>query len=209
MNDRIILKRKIFLIKIKYFLSFLLLLIMIIIIYFSKKKEKFKLNDNNFCETQLDPFYAFTKILSSDKLFLCKSENSEHFCYKNKFSFFALRKGVVCIMKNFFINPSNWKEDGYIYNGPINKKTKGSPLIRSGFFNMKCNYRNNINDFSGIYKKYFNSWNYYKHNNDIINYNKDLIKELSPGKTVFILSRNQDSPNLFHGGSEFISAFTL
>lgn len=113
------------------------------------------------------------------------------------------------MMKNFYINALNWKEDGYIYNGPINKKTRGNPLIRKGFFNMKCNIRNNIINFNGIYNNYFKSWKYYKHNKDIINNHKDLIKELSPGKTVFILNRNQDSPNLFHGGSEFISAFSL
>ena len=112
-------------------------------------------------------------------------------------------------MKNFYINPLYWKEDGYIYNGPVNKKTKGRPLIKKGFFNMKCKIRNNIIDFNQIYKKYFKSWKYFKNNKDIINNHKDLIKELSPGKTVFIINRNQDSPNLFHGGSEFISAFSL
>jgi len=74
---------------------------------------------------------------------------------------------------------------------------------------MKCKIRNNIIDFNQIYKNYFKSWKYFKNNKDIINNHKDLIKELSPGKTVFILNRNLDSPNLFHGGSEFISAFSL
>ena len=40
------------------------------------------------------------------------------------------------MMKNFFLNFSNWKEDGYIYNGPVNKKTRGQALISKGFFKM-------------------------------------------------------------------------
>ena len=74
---------------------------------------------------------------------------------------------------------------------------------------MKCTIRNNISNYNRIYNNYFKSWKYYKHNKELINQHENLKKELSPGKTVFILSRNQDSPNLFHGGSEFISAFSL
>ena len=35
------------------------------------------------------------------------------------------------------------------------------------------------------------------------------IPELASGKTIFFLSRNQDSPNLFHGISEFINAISI
>ena len=35
------------------------------------------------------------------------------------------------------------------------------------------------------------------------------MEELAPGKIVFFFSRNQDSPNIFHGGSEFINALSL
>ena len=35
------------------------------------------------------------------------------------------------------------------------------------------------------------------------------IEELAPGKVVFLLSRNQDDPNLFHGGSEVINAVSM
>ena len=111
------------------------------------------------------------------------------------------------MMKNLYINISNWKEDGYIYNGPVNTRTRGVPLINNGFFNMKCKKINNISDYHSIYKRYFQSWKYYNDYN-ILNYDYD-IKELAPGKTVFIFSRNQDSPNLLIGGAEIINAFSL
>jgi len=44
-----------------------------------------------------------------------------------------------------------------------------------------------------MYISYLNSWNYI--NNDI---NLKNETELFPNKTIFIISRNQDSPNLFH-----------
>ena len=112
------------------------------------------------------------------------------------------------MMKNFYINISNWKEDGYVYNGPVNKKTKGVPLINNGFFNMICKVKNNISYFSSIYKSYFQSWKYYLEQDNPFNQEKN-IEELAPGKTIFILSRNKDSPNLLIGGAEIINALTL
>ena len=35
------------------------------------------------------------------------------------------------------------------------------------------------------------------------------MEELAPGKTVLLLSRSQDSPNLFHGNSEFINVISM
>ena len=154
--------------------------------------------------TKLDPFYAFKRRLNSSPLILCKSEDSEHICYKNDLSYFFVKEGIICKMKNFIINPLYWKKDGYIYKGPVNLKTSGKPLISKGFFNMKCRIRNKIQyNNSNIYFNYLNSWNYNLNNNDIIK------EELFPGKTLFLISRNQDSPNLFHGGSEFINAYSL
>ena len=68
---------------------------------------------------------------------------------------------------------------------------------------MKCDKKNELNtDDMDLYKIYFNSWNY--------SYTKvEEIEELAPGKTIFFLSRNQDSPNLFHGSSELINAISL
>ena len=159
---------------------------------------------NKNCKTILDPIYSFKIRLQSEPRVLCKSENSFHICYKNNLSYYWEKNGLLCIMKNFIINPSFWKEDGFIFNGPINRKTRGTPLISKGFFNIKCNKKNKIKNYNKIYNTYLNSWNYIK--KDIINKSE---RELSPNKTVFIISRNQDSPNLFHGGSEFINAFAI
>jgi hypothetical protein len=57
-----------------------------------------------------------------------------------------------------------------------------------------------INDVFDNYYRYLESWNYDYDNNH------EEMEELAPGKTIFFMSRNQDSPNLFHGGSEFINA---
>ena len=65
--------------------------------------------------------------------------------------------------------------------------------------------RNKMDNYNKMYMSYLNSWNYI--NNDDINFK--IEKELFPNKTIFIISRNQDSPNLFHGGSEFINAFAI
>ena len=40
-------------------------------------------------------------------------------------------------------------------------------------------------------------------------YKNNEFEELAPGKIIFFVSRNQDSPNLYHGGSEFINALSL
>jgi hypothetical protein len=50
-----------------------------------------------------------------------------------------------------------------------------------------------------------NSWNYeYDSKNE-----QEKLEELAPGKTVFLISRNQDSPNLFHGNSEIINVLSM
>jgi hypothetical protein len=58
--------------------------------------------------------------------------------------------------------------------------------------------------FNKIYNCYFNSWNY----NYTIN-KGEKIENLAPNKTVLFLSRNQDSPNLFHGNSEIINVISM
>jgi hypothetical protein len=168
-----------------------------------------KIYNNNISCKSLDPFTVEKKILNSKQILLCKSELTEHICFKNNYSFFEYKNGVICMMKNFFLNFSNWKQDGYIYdyNGPVNMKTKGQALISYGFFKMHCNIKGNISNFNPIYNKYFNSWEYILNNqskNEIYNQT-----ELCPGKVLFILNRNQDSPNLLIGGAGFINAFSL
>ena len=95
-----------------------------------------KIFKNNISYKSWDPFTTEKKILNSKPMVLNKSELAEHICFKNNFSFFAEKKGVICIMKNFFLIFSNWKQDGYIYIGPVNKKTRGQTLISKGFFKI-------------------------------------------------------------------------
>ena len=70
---------------------------------------------------------------------------------------------------------------------------------------MKCKNPSFLEGYNNMYKPYFNGWDY----NFTDNINNKKYEELAPGKTVFFLSRNQDSPNLYHGGSEFINALSL
>ena len=42
-----------------------------------------------------------------------------------------------------------------------------------------------------------------------MNENIHKYEEFAPGKIVFFISRNQDSPNLFHGSSEIINALSI
>ena len=164
------------------------------------------INNNRFCK-KLDPITTEKKILNSKPIVLCKSELTQHICFKNTFSFFVYENGVICMMKNFFLNFSNWKQDGYIYNGPVNNKTKGQALISYGFFKMQCNIKGNISNYNPIYDKYFNSWEYILNSHS----KNEIYKktELCPGKILFILNRNEDSPNLLIGGAGFINAFSL
>ncbi len=54
-----------------------------------------------------------------------------------------------------------------------------------------------------MYKNYFKSLDYDEKKM------KNELEELAPGKIIFLISRNQDSPNLFHGFSEFINALSI
>ena len=192
---------------IKLFILFIFISIKFYSLYLKNIINNFfvKNNEKQICESILDPIFSFNIRLKSEPYYLCKSPNSYHICYKNNLTYYWEKDGLLCIMKNLIINPSFWKEDGFIYNGPVNKKTRGTPLISKGFFNIKCNMRNKMDNYNKMYMSYLNSWNYI--NNDDINFK--IEKELFPNKTIFIISRNQDSPNLFHGGSEFINAFAI
>ena len=203
-------KTNFFLVKIinknKLIIKILFIIIITLFIFLKNFKKQIKIIFNNNLCKELDPLNTYSHILNSKPIKLCEDKLSQHICYKNNFSFFQYKKGVICMMKNIYINLSNWKEDGYIYNGPVNAITRGLPLIKNGFFNMKCKKKNNISDYHSVYNRYFQSWKYYDHN--LLNCSYD-IKELAPGKTVFIFSRNQDSPNLLIGGAELINAFSL
>ena len=138
---------------------------------------------------------------------ICKSESSEHICYRSSNydyynKLYRFPYGVVCKMKNFIIDPSKSLKSNLIYKGPIDKINRGSAVLYKGFFKMQCQNKNKFNQFSKLYKNYFDSWNYEDKDDKIFN----ELEELAPGKTIFLISRNQDSPNLFHGISELINA---
>ena len=158
----------------------------------------------------LDPINIFEERSKNGPITICKNENknSEHACYFNKninyYQYFYHKNGVICKMKNIIIDPSKSQKTGIIYKGPVDNGNGGWPILSNGFFNMKCN--NNpelLKDIDSLYDRYFNSWNY-EYNNE-----NEKIEELSPGKIILFISRNQDSPNLFHGGSEIINVISL
>ena len=163
-------------------------------------------DENRFCKSY-DPFFMTEQRFKNKIIEVCKSEYSNHMCYKNDIKTFVAKNGVICTMSNVIIDPSKWRSDGYSYVlGPENNITRGCPLLSKGFFNMKCDNKENISNYTDIYETYFSSWNYdpsYDKKN-IAN-----IKELAPGKTVFFISRNQDSPNLYFGSSGVLSAIAM
>ena len=163
---------------------------------------KVPVDENKECKN-LDPMKLFEDRMNKKNM-LCKSRNSIHICYLNKNNYFSIKDGVICKMKDFILDPLKWKDDGYIYKGPVNNKTRGCPLIDKGFFNMQCNVLKEFKGYNFFYNKYFEAWNYYNKNN----FSKNE-EELAPGKTILFISRNQDSPNMFWGGSAFIDCLSL
>ena len=171
----------------------------------SMNKIEKRPNNNSYCDN-LDPIYMFNLRLQNDPYKICETETSHHICYMNNKGYhndiFYYPNGVICKMKNFVLDPSKSKQSDIIYKGPVDKKTFGCPILSKGFFNMKCKNKNKIEGYSSLYDNYFNSWNY--------DYESDEeLEELAPGKTIFFLSRNQDSPNIFHGGSELMNAISM
>ena len=158
--------------------------------------------ENNPKCTDLDPINIFKQILKKGIMKICKNKSSKHVCYKNKNTLFREKNGVVCKMENFVLDPNKWNYSGFIYKGPVDHENKGCPLISKGFFNMNCKDKK-INEINKLYNRYFESWNY--EYDDIM----EIEEELAPGKTIFFISRNQDSPNLYHGGSELINAISI
>ena len=154
------------------------------------------------CE-EFDPINIFNKRLQVKPTTICQNGKSNHICYKDGNEIFVAKNGVICKMENIILDPSKWKDGGFIYKGPVDEKSRGCPILSEGFFNIKCETYKQYSGYDFIYDNYFNGWNY-KYNNT-----NEELEELAPGKTVFFLSRNQDSPNLYHGGSEFVNAVSL
>ena len=107
-------------------------------------------------------------------------------------------------MENIVLDPSKSNHTNIIYKGPVDEVNQGCPLLSKGFLNMKCKNKRDLENYNNIYKSYFQSWNY-TYDND----NNEKLEELAPGKTILFISRNQDSPNLFHGSSELINAISI
>ena len=170
------------------------------------ENETEKEDDKNCYE--LDPIFLFEKRIKNKSTTICKNGNSEHVCYfnsrKNYNDSFSHNNGVICTMKNVILDPSKSQQSGYTYDEePSDFENMGFPILSKGFFNMKCNNPEYLNDVNRHYINYFNSWNYEYENG------KEKSEQLSPGKTIFFISRNQDSPNIFHGNSEIINIISI
>ena len=154
---------------------------------------------------ELEPMHLFELRLNNTPIKLCdnKYSNQNHICYKDSYKDYIYHKnGVSCIMKNIIIDPTKSSHTNIIYKGPVDPIHRGFPILSYGFFNMDCKSKGDITEYDNLYASYFNSWNY--------NYNqKEEITELAPGKVIFFLSRNQDSPNIYHGSSELINAIAM
>ena len=173
-----------------------------------KNIESYEIKHNKMECNALDPINIFKKRLTSTSTILCSNDDSNHICFKDGNDLFVARNGASCEFKNVIIDPSKWRADNNIYKGPMDPNNRGCPLLSEGFFNIQCKSgeKYNYSGYDFIYNNYFNGWNYeYK------NYEKEKeqLEELAPGKTVFLISRNQDSPNLYHGGSEFVNALAI
>ena len=176
-------------------------------IYKKLIENNFFRNDNMNCDL-LDPIFLMAERFKKEPATICKSQESYHICYHNSkgnnYNQIArVKNGVICQSNNFIIDPFKSKQTEYIYKGPIDKKNRGSPILLKGFFNMKCKIYRKFLGYDQIYHNYFMSWNYDYENRE------ENIKELAPGKTILFISRNQDSPNLFHGTSDIINTLSI
>ena len=110
----------------------------------------------------LDPIYMMGARLKEPPLNICKNGESEHICYKsshydNYNKLYRKPYGVICLMKNFTVDPFKSTQTNYIYKGPIDHTTKGSPLLSKGFFSMNCKLKNKFRQYPKMYhiKRFF------------------------------------------------------
>jgi hypothetical protein len=168
----------------------------------NEKEKEVKVNDSKEC-VNLDPILMLKARIKSKPVKICDNKSTKHICYKNSNTNinyqYATRDGVVCTIENFIIDPTKWVKE----EEKDNPTNKGAPLLSKGFYNTKCDMIEKINGYGFRYQQYFNAWDY-DYKDDI-----EKIEELAPGKTIFLLSRNNNSPNMFHGGCEVINAVAL
>ena len=173
------------------------------------KKYKQESINNAKCNL-LDPINIFELRIRNGPIEICNNTITRHICYINHEgyynSIFVNKYGVLCIMENIVLDPSKLILTKFIYKGPVDPWNKGFPKLINGFLNTKC-IPNDINFQYNqqMYDSYFNSWNY---DYNIENGNGQF-EELSPGKTILLIGRNEDSPNLFHGTSEIINIICI
>ena len=192
-------------------LAFLLLIVLIEnykinkLKIFIKIKENIRPNKNNFCNN-LDPIKIFSLRLENNPITICQNKKSKHICYQNNYGYynkiFFVKNGVICKIENIVLDPSKSKQTNIIYKGPVDKKYRGHPILSKGFLNIKCKNKKDLKKYNSIYKSYFQSWNYDYNNSE-------KLEELAKGKIIFFISRNQDSPNIFHGSSELINTISI
>ncbi len=163
--------------------------------------------DNLKCD-KLDPIYIMAQRLKKPSINICKNQESQYayfqsskYDYYNKL--YRFKNGVIFFMKNFTLDPQKSYQTNILYKGPLNNGNRGSAILSKGFLNMKCNTKHNYKKISKLYWSFFHSWNFYDYET------REELEELAPGKTVFFINRNEDSPNLFHGISEIINTLSV
>ena len=175
----------------------------------SQAHEKENSTKNTTCEI-FDPINLIKRRVDNGPIEMCEGKKSKHVCYQNVKNYyndiFYMKNGVFCEMENIVLDPLKSRQSGLSFlNGPVDTKNHGMPLLSKGFINAECNPKKKPLYCNYIYRRYFNSWNYEYNSND----EKEELEELAPGKIIFFISRNQDSPNLFHGNSEVINALAV
>ena len=188
---------------------YLLILILSLYLYTYKPNKVYEKYERNFkgnstCDL-LDSINIFNLRIKNGPIEICNDNYTNHICYINHEGYynniFRSKNGVLCTFENIILDPSKFIKSNFIYKGPVDKKNKGFPNLTKGFFNTKCNNHKINFNFSKIYNNYFNAWNYDSNENN----EKEEPEELAPGKIILLISRNEDSPNLFHGNSEIIN----
>ena len=174
--------------------------------YINKEKEdeRNKKTKNNHNCNQFDPINMFNLRIKNGPKIICQNEESKHICYQNNDGYYNdvlwHKNGALCIMKNIILDPSKAEKTSYIYRGPVDPEKQGFPKLSNGLFNMNCKNPKILENVNSIYDTYNYDYNIKKY---------EKIEELALNKTVLFLSRNQDSPNLFHGNSEIINVISM
>ena len=107
--------------------------------YFS---NEFYIKDNNKCN-KLDPIYVMSQRFKKYPINICQNGDSQHICFQSsKYNFYnklyRFPYGLICVMKNFVLDPSKSLYTNLTYKGPIDKVARGAPILLNGFFSINC-----------------------------------------------------------------------